>query len=69
MNVPREYYTILDPKERVAYLYFAVIYNKLFPKGVQDFQNVFKREYYKYLCLDNQENNALLKVSRLMNFE
>lgn len=46
----------------MAYLYYAVVYNKLFPLGVTSFQNMFKREFYNFICEGDQKTTALKKV-------
>lgn len=53
----------------MAYLFFAVVYNKLSPVGVQGFRNMFKREYYNFICNGDTKDNALRKICNSMKEE
>uniref|UniRef100_A0A1I7XFI4 Protein transport protein sec16 n=1 Tax=Heterorhabditis bacteriophora TaxID=37862 RepID=A0A1I7XFI4_HETBA len=65
---PPEYYSLLTPIEKAAYLFYASVYNKPY-SDIRDFHNKFNREYYKFTCDGDTENMALWKICKSMKEE
>ncbi|CAO4370683.1 unnamed protein product [Caenorhabditis nigoni] len=64
MPPPEEYYRF-KPLERVAYIFYCAVYNKPY-KRVQEFRNIFNREYFNYVCAGDSEETALYKICKSM---
>lgn len=64
MPPPEEYYRF-KPLERVAYIFYCAVYKKPYKK-VQEFRNIFNREYFNYVCSGDTEETALYKICKSM---
>lgn len=64
MPPPEEYFRF-KPLERVAYIFYCAVYKKPYKK-VQEFRNIFNREYFNYVCAGDSEETALYKICKSM---
>lgn len=62
MPPPEEYYRF-KPLERVAYIFYCAVYKKPYQR-IQEFRNIFNREYFNYVCTGDTDETALHKICK-----
>ncbi|EGT33658.1 CBN-SEC-16 protein [Caenorhabditis brenneri] len=62
---PPEEYLRFKPLERVAYIFYCAVYKKPYQK-IQEFRNIFNREYFNYVCAGDTDETALYKICKSM---
>ncbi|CAB3403300.1 unnamed protein product [Caenorhabditis bovis] len=58
-------YFELQPIERVAYIFYCAVYKKSYP-DIDKFHKRFNREFYKFVCAGDTDDQALFKICRSM---
>ncbi|CAP39254.2 Protein CBG22730 [Caenorhabditis briggsae] len=63
-GVPPEFYN-LNPIEKAAFMFYTVVFKQPY-KNVDAFHNRFNREFYKYMCANLSNDDALYKICHSM---
>ncbi|CAD6187626.1 unnamed protein product [Caenorhabditis auriculariae] len=64
MSPPEEFFE-LPPIERVAFVFYAAVYKKLY-RDIEEFHKRFNREFYKFVCAGDSNDMALFKICKSM---
>lgn len=63
-GIPPEFYN-LNPIEKAAFMFYTVVFKQPY-RNVDAFHNRFNREFYKYVCAGDSNDDALFKICRSM---